>query len=410
MLHSNLFATMAILAGSSLLCGTALSNTVVRMETSAGDIYVELYDDTAPITVANFLNYVRDGDYDNSFIHRSALSPRIIQGGGYIYENSAYSRVPADPAIANEYGVDRPNERGTISMARLSDPNSATSEWFFNIVDNSVTLGPLNTGGYAVFGRVLGSNNDSITSNDGRSMAAVDTIALPNLRNNGTKINSAYSAAFGEIPLISYVTGVLINPLQNLIFIRSVRETNYLQRTTSFAGNPITLTTPTPLTLSNIIAIDTPDASTMPAGVQFVEGFFSFDINGLAPGGAASVAMELPDTFKPNTYYMYGPTPDNASPHWYEFKYNGSTGAEFFGNNYVVLHFIDGQRGDADLMANGTITDPGAPGINATVSSSSSGGGCTLSSRPSNAPPVPLDFSFLILILLIHRAYKVKHP
>ncbi|MBU1191435.1 MAG: peptidylprolyl isomerase [Gammaproteobacteria bacterium] len=408
MRHSNLFSTMAILVGSSLLCGTALGNTVVRMETSAGDIYVELYDDTAPITVTNFLNYVRDGDYDNSFIHRSAISPLIIQGGGYIYENNAYSRVPADAAIVNEYGADRPNERGTISMARTSAPDSATSEWFFNIADNSVTLGPQNTGGYAVFGRVLGSNNDAITSNDGNSMAAVDAIASLD-RFNGINIDATLGGAWTEIPLIGFAAGQTYDPMQNLVRVVRITETNQLQRTTSFAGNSITLTTPTTITLSNIITSDTPDASTMPAGVQFSEGFFSFNIGGLTPGEATSIAMELPEDFQPNTYYMYGPTPDNASPHWYEFKYNGSTGAEFFGNNYVVLHFIDGQRGDADLLANGTITDPGAPGISAISSSSSNGGGCTLS-RNSSSTPMSLDFGLLILIMLIHRAYKLTHP
>ena len=60
---------------------------------------------------------------------------------------------------------------------------------------------------------------------------------------------------------------------------------------------------------------------------------------------------------------MYGPTPDNASPHWYEFKFDGQTGAEFSGNN-VALHFVDGARGDADLTENGQISDLGAPGIN----------------------------------------------
>lgn len=357
------------------------SEVVVRMETSLGGIDVELFDRDAPITVTNFLNYVRRGDYDNSFIHRSALNPYIIQGGGYVYENGAYSQVPADPPIANEYdGFSRANERGTIAMAKLAgNPDSATNQWFFNIGNNASTLGPLNNGGFTVFGRVRGSDNDTVVTNDGASMAVVDAIALPNLRFNGTTINSPYSGAFSEIPLLGYAAGQTFDPATNLIFVRTVRETHYLLRVTSQAGNDVAITVPTPATLANLVASDTPAAAGMPAGVTFTEGFFSFEVNGIAAGGSVSVAMELPENFTPNTYYMYGPTPDNASPHWHEFKFDGRTGAEFFGNNYVVLHFIDGERGDADLSANGSITDPGAPGIAPVPASSSGGGGCTVS-------------------------------
>ena len=96
-----------------------------------------------------------------------------------------------------------------------------------------------------------------------------------------------------------------------------------------------------------------------PEGVSFPYGFFSFTLAGLPAGGATTVTIYL-DGKPPQTYYKYGKTPDNREDHWYEFSYDGQTGAEVVGNT-VVLHFMDGKRGDHDLEANGRITDPGGP-------------------------------------------------
>jgi hypothetical protein len=73
--------------------------------------------------------------------------------------------------------------------------------------------------------------------------------------------------------------------------------------------------------------------------------------------------VDLPPETTINTYWKYGPTPDNPTPHWYEFLFDGTTGAEIDGH-VITLHFVDGLRGDHDLAANGTIVDPGAPAFN----------------------------------------------
>lgn len=136
---------------------------LVQFETSMGKIDVELHAEAAPLTVANFLNYVNRGEYDYTFIHRSETN-FVIQGGGYFYyQNWPYS-ITTDAPIPLEYNL--PNARGTIAMARGPGLNSATSQWFFNTVDNTTTLGPANNGGYAVFGRVIGTG-----------MSVVDAIA-----------------------------------------------------------------------------------------------------------------------------------------------------------------------------------------------------------------------------------------
>jgi cyclophilin family peptidyl-prolyl cis-trans isomerase len=152
------------------------------METSLGNIEVELFDTVTPRTVENFMNYVNDGDFTNSFIHRS-VPGFIIQGGGFTFENGELAAVPTDLPVTNEFG--RSNIRGTIAMAKVSgNPNSATSHWFFNLADNSANLDTQN-GGFTVFGQVIGSG-----------MEVVDAIAALTVWNAG--------GAFTNLPLIGY--------------------------------------------------------------------------------------------------------------------------------------------------------------------------------------------------------------
>ncbi len=129
-------------------------NPRVRMQTSHGDIVLELYPEKAPVTVANFLRYVEDGAYDGTRFHR-VVRGFVIQGGGF---DGDFGRVVTRPPIRNEADNGLRNLVGTISMARTPDPNSATSQFFINLKDNA----PLDhrgrmpsEWGYAVFGRVL---------------------------------------------------------------------------------------------------------------------------------------------------------------------------------------------------------------------------------------------------------------
>lgn len=96
-------------------------------------------------------------------------------------------------------------------------------------------------------------------------------------------------------------------------------------------------------------------------------GTLSFTLDHVAPGGSATVTLDLPPGVHLNTYYKYGPTPDNHAPHWYRFLFDGQTGAEINGNR-VTLHFVDGGRGDDDLTANGVVVEPGGPVIDPAVS------------------------------------------
>ena len=111
-------------------------------------------------------------------------------------------------------------------------------------------------------------------------------------------------------------------------------------------------------------SIETPNGGNLPDGAEFPVGFFEFNMDSMAVGEATTVGLHLPATVKVQTYFKYGPTPDNAKPHWYEFKYDPKTGvgAEIDGD-VITLHFIDGALGDGDLTANGSIADPGGPSL-----------------------------------------------
>ncbi|MDM7949929.1 peptidylprolyl isomerase [Hydrogenophaga sp.] len=123
----------------------------VRLATSAGDIVLELYPDKAPKSVENFLQYVRDKHYDGTVFHR-VIDGFMIQGGGF---NADLQQKPTRAPIPLEASNGLKNDRGTIAMARTPNPNSATAQFFINLVNNSALNAPSPDGhGYAVFGKV----------------------------------------------------------------------------------------------------------------------------------------------------------------------------------------------------------------------------------------------------------------
>jgi peptidyl-prolyl cis-trans isomerase B (cyclophilin B) len=127
--------------------------STVKLETSMGDIVIELDEDKAPETVSNFLNYVRDGFYDGTIFHR-VINNFMIQGGGM--NDQMIAKSGQDP-IQNEADSGLTNDRGTIAMARTQDPHSATSQFFINHKDNSFlnhTAPSVQGWGYCVFGKV----------------------------------------------------------------------------------------------------------------------------------------------------------------------------------------------------------------------------------------------------------------
>ena len=201
---------LRLIATTVLFCTAALlprasDATVVRFETVLGDFEVNLYDNATPQTVSNFLSYVQNLNYDNSFFHRS-VPGFIVQGGGFVTDqNAQISSITANAPVNNEPTYS--NVRGTIAMAKLAgDANSATNQWFFNLANNAANLDNQN-GGFTVFGEITG---------DG--MAILDALeSLPTYD---------FGDALTDLPLQNYAAadfgnGVLFD-YSNLIIVTAI--------------------------------------------------------------------------------------------------------------------------------------------------------------------------------------------
>lgn len=142
------FVVLGMVAGNA-----RAANPVVVMETSMGTVKMELFEEKAPITVKNFLQYVEDKHYDGTTFHR-VISDFMIQGGGF--EPGMKEKKTRDP-IKNESSNGLSNQRGTVAMARTPQPNSATSQFYINVKDNTfLDKEKARDGvGYCVFGRVI---------------------------------------------------------------------------------------------------------------------------------------------------------------------------------------------------------------------------------------------------------------
>ncbi|MGP7733464.1 peptidylprolyl isomerase [Oceanimonas smirnovii] len=139
---------LILLAG--LLSATALAGPRVELVTSLGTLEVELNEQAAPKTVANFLSYVDDGSYAGSIFHR-LIPGFVVQGGGFTAD---YERLPTRDPVQNESGNGLSNSTGTIAMARTQDPHSATRQFYINLADNT-SLDGGRRAGYTVFGKVV---------------------------------------------------------------------------------------------------------------------------------------------------------------------------------------------------------------------------------------------------------------
>ncbi len=219
------------------------TTSAVRLNTSSGTVDVILYPLATPVSVTNFLSYVNNHRYDNSFFHRSvadaAGSLYIVQGGGYQYTaESGFTRVTKSAAILNEPGIS--NLKGTVAMAKVGgSPNSATSEFFVNLNDTNASNLDAQNEGFTVFGRV-----------------STPTLAVMEGVNALTKKNYTVLIGTGtqpltDVPISSPTTAVPINPALLIkvptatippILTYEVTSQNTGVVTASLAGTTITVT------------------------------------------------------------------------------------------------------------------------------------------------------------------------
>lgn len=197
-----------------------VQSTVVEIRTSLGTIEVNLFDNDTPKTVNNFLNYLDSGRYANNVVHRS-VDGFVVQAGGFTFNGGfPIVRVENDPAIENEPKLS--NVRGTIAMAKGSNPNSATSQWFINTGNNANSLDiAANAGGFTVFGQVLGDGMDVVDQ-----INSLNTITYEGLNDFPIRNEVAGQSIIGEnLVLISDVvvtdravsTNTNLNPVRNTL-------------------------------------------------------------------------------------------------------------------------------------------------------------------------------------------------
>jgi peptidyl-prolyl cis-trans isomerase A (cyclophilin A) len=170
-----------------LLASPAMAAVQVEVQTSAGDFVLELDADKAPKTVQNFLQYATDKHYQGTIFHR-VIDGFMIQGGGFTADmNQKPTRAPI-PLEANNGLL---NDRGTIAMARAGNPNSATSQFFINVVDNPSLNAPKPDGfGYAVFGKVSSGMEtiDKIRTMSTGSKAGMQNVPLTPVTINAVRV------------------------------------------------------------------------------------------------------------------------------------------------------------------------------------------------------------------------------
>ena len=272
---------------------TTVSGTVVKFETNApladDDFYVELTSNT-PLTNANFLSYVNSGAYDNSEFHRS-VSDFVIQGGGFKHPTVAADQPGSDPVaipttgtVQNEPG--NLNTRGTIAMAKLGgQPDSATSQFFFNLSDNSFL--DSDNGGYTQFGSVLGSG-----------MTVVDTMGSA-LTYDATTYYS--NTALSDLPLWNINQDNIVRPqdfvqienadvvTESALFTYQVTSSDSAKLAASFDGNGNLVLTPVG---SATGSVDVTVTATSRLDNSTASDTFSVSLNGGGPVGPVLTAIE----------------------------------------------------------------------------------------------------------------------
>ncbi|MDP3072050.1 MAG: peptidylprolyl isomerase [Opitutaceae bacterium] len=326
----------------------------VQYDTIFGLFGVELRTDFAPRHVTNFLNYVASGAYVNSFMHRAASfdggAVSIVQGGGYTYTLPFQAvTISKQAPIALEYNL--VNARGTLAAARTSDVNSATSEWYFNVRDNTTILGPANGGGYSVFGRVLGTG-----------MTIVDRMAgLPRTNAGGN---------FAELPVRNYFGG---NIDQNhIVIINAIREVSLFPALTGRSHIEFAVQNTAPQAVVASLAGSTLTLGGIAGGTATIT-VRATDVNGNVAEGAFTVAVSggrpviltqpAPQTVAAGSTVVFGVTARDATS--YQWFRNGLSLPGATAATLIIPNAVPASIGSYSVEVTGSI---GAPVMSDAVS------------------------------------------
>jgi cyclophilin family peptidyl-prolyl cis-trans isomerase len=270
-----------------------LSNSIVRFKTNAGDINVELFDKDAARTVANFFNYVTSNRYDNTIFHRLATG-FVLQGGGFSFDpnTATFPAIPVGPTVQNEFGAS--NTLGTIAMAKVgNDPNSATSQFFFNLANNSSNLDTQN-GGFTVFGRLVGAA-DQATVN--RLAAFIPRDATPGV-----------DSPFDTVPTTNYTgtdfpNDATLANFARILDVEIIRRDEFLSYAVVSNSNPDLVTiTPDPLSPNQYRVVTTGSEGTAEVVIRASDRYgasitrtFTFTVSNSAPSATVTLTPASPN-------------------------------------------------------------------------------------------------------------------
>ncbi len=269
--------------------------------------------------------------------------------------------------------------------------------FFENSVD--IRLGPLADNGGPTLTHALLGGSPAIDAGD--SVLSVDEFGIPlAFDQRGTNRTSGASVDMGAFELFDTDVDGVDDSIEDLgpndgdgdaDGIADSQQSHVATLRTPVDGSFVTIVAPVGSSLHDAATIVSPPGGMIPSDANLYPfGFLSFNVTEVAVGAAISVDV-IPETTTPlaelvNTFQKYGPSPDNATPHEYQFLFDGTTGAELLSDR-VRLHFVDGQRGDSDLSANGTIVDPGALALNPAPVLG------TISVPEYGVPQQPIEFS-----------------
>ena len=258
--------------------------TLVDFTTNEGPIDLSLTPQATPKTVADFLRYVNAGLYNGTIVHRS-VPGFVIQGGGFTTTGAS---VPTFAPVVNEFSPSRPNVTGTIAMAKTSDPNSATDQWFINLADNSQSLdNTANSGGFTVFGSVI--NNTLSTADTIAALPTVDGSALNSQFGTSLPVLNASTAITDPSNLVT-VSSAQVVPDTSL-FTLSATSNNPSLVSPTISGNTLTLAYPSGAATGVAdITVTAAEAGGGTATQTFVVGVGALPIT-LSAAGSKSVAF-----------------------------------------------------------------------------------------------------------------------
>lgn len=228
--------------------------TIVEFQTSQGTIQVNLFDQTTPKTVANFLQYIDEQHYTNSVVHRVSKG-FVVQGGGFTFEGTwPLTRLETNTAVINEPIYS--NVKGTIAMAKLGDsPNSATDQWFFNLRNSNTGAADngnldLQNGGFTVFGQVIGDGMTVIEKIAQLKLCNAGSLqGIPMVVDDGQQCADLVSPGIENFVVInnitivdsSEVTDADLNPVKNTLITPTIDPTSPTDNNSSGGGTVIWL-------------------------------------------------------------------------------------------------------------------------------------------------------------------------